>query len=60
MGTSTYQELHYNISTMATNKWHVILPQGTISKEQAKTYRGRGGVAKTIRATRSDKGKKRK
>jgi len=43
-----------------TNKWHVILPQGTISKEQAKTYRSRGGVAKTIRATRSDKGTKRK
>jgi len=59
--TSTYQELMYN-STMPnkTNKWHVILPQGTISKEQAKTYRSRGGVAKTIRATRSDKGKKRK
>ena len=45
---------------MATNKWHVILPQGNITKSEAKMYRSRGGVAKTIRATRSDKGKKRK
>lgn len=43
-----------------TNKWGVIVPQGNISKAQAKTYRSRGGVARTIRATRSDKGTKRK
>jgi len=45
---------------MATNKWGVIIPQGTISKSKAAEYRSRGGVAKTIRATRSDKGRKRK
>ena len=45
---------------MATNKWHVVIPQGHISKSLAKEYRSRGGVARTIRATRSDKGKKRK
>jgi hypothetical protein len=43
-----------------TNKWGVILPQGTISKENSKQYRARGGLTATIRATRSDKGKKRK
>jgi hypothetical protein len=43
-----------------TNKWGVVLPQGTITKENSKDYRRRGGWTATIRATRSDKGKKRK
>ena len=46
---------------MATNKWGVVIPgPGKISRELAREYRSRGGVARTIRATRSDKGKKRK
>jgi len=45
---------------MATNKWGVVVPRGHISKSLAKEYRSRGGVAKTMRATRSDKGKRRK
>jgi hypothetical protein len=43
-----------------TNKAGVVLPQGTISKSQSAEYRRRGGWTATIRATRSDKGKKRK
>jgi hypothetical protein len=42
------------------NKFGVIVPEGRISKAQAATYRSRGGVARTLRATRSDAGKKRK
>jgi len=42
------------------NKYGVIVPHGTLSKESAAIIRGRGGVGRTIRATRSDKGKKRK
>jgi hypothetical protein len=45
---------------MATNKWGVIVPSGHISKSKAAEYRSRGGVSRTIRATRSDKGRKRK
>ena len=44
---------------MATNKHGVIIPAGTVSKQKAAEIRSRGGVARTIRATRSDKGKKR-
>lgn len=43
-----------------TNVHGVIMYHTNLSKEQAKSIRARGGVAKTIRATRSDKGKKRK
>ena len=49
-----------NLNFMATNKWGVVVPRGHISKSLAKEYRSRGGVAKTMRATRSDKGKRRK
>ena len=45
------------------NKFGVIVPQGPggrLTKEQAATYRSRGGVGRTLRATRSDAGKKRK
>lgn len=45
---------------MATNKHGVIVPIGTLTREKAAEVRSRGGVARTIRATRSDKGKKRK
>jgi hypothetical protein len=45
---------------MATNKHGVIIPIGKITRESAAAIRARGGVARTIRATRSDKGKKRK
>lgn len=45
---------------MATNKYGVIIPIGKVTRENAAAIRARGGVARTIRATRSDKGKKRK
>ena len=45
---------------MATNKYGVIVPLGRISKAKAAEYRSRGGVSRTMRATRSDKGTKRK
>lgn len=45
---------------MATNKYGVIMPIGNLTRENAAQIRSRGGVARTIRATRSDKGKKKK
>jgi len=42
-----------------TNKYGVIKPIGIVSKKLSATYRSRGGVTATLRATRSDKGKKR-
>lgn len=45
---------------MATNKHGVIVSAGVLTREQAAAIRSRGGVARTVRATRSDKGKKRK
>ena len=45
---------------MATNVHVVIGYIPVLTKEKASVIRARGGVARTIRATRSDRGKKRK
>jgi len=45
---------------MATNVHGVIGYIPVLTKEKAAVVRARGGVARTIRATRSDRGKKRK